>query len=261
MPRPPHHANVMYRVVAAIARSLLVMMTRRNWRGSANLPASGGFIAAGNHMSNFDPLPFAHFLFNSGFPPRILAKASLFKVPVLGWILRGTGQIPVFRQTSTAGESLAAAIEQLKAGECVAVFPEGTLTRDPELWPMTGKTGVARLALTARVPVIPIAQWGSQAILPRYSKRFRPFPRKQVWVYAGEPVDLGDLYDRPLDTATLREATERVMVAITELLEEIRGEKAPQVRHDMRRAPKPENPEPQAIENRSEESGRDEEMS
>lgn len=245
MSKPPQHANLMYRVVASIARTLLFPITRRNWRGSENLPKSGGFIAAGNHMSNFDPLPFAHFLFNMGFPPRILAKASLFKVPVLGWILRGTGQIPVFRQTATAGQSLMAAVEQLRAGECVAVFPEGTLTREPDLWPMTGKTGVARLALTARVPVIPIAQWGSQAILPRYSKRFRPFPRKPVWVHAGEPVDLSDLYDRPLDTATLREATERVMTAITVLLEEIRGEKAPPVRYDMRTALRaaPEDPD------------------
>ncbi|HEX7806866.1 MAG TPA: lysophospholipid acyltransferase family protein, partial [Cellulomonas sp.] len=114
--------------------------------------------------------------------------------------------------------------------------PEGTLTRDPDLWPMVGKTGVARLALMTRAPVIPVAQWGPQDILGRYSKVLKPFPRKKVSVVAGPPVVLDDLYDRPLDTATLREATERVMAAITVILEDLRGEPAPEVRFDVRRA-------------------------
>ncbi len=236
MSRPAQYANLTYRVAIAIGRALLALTTKRNWRGQEHLPSTGGFLAAGNHMSPFDPLPFALFIIHHGHPLRMLAKAPLFKVPVLGWILRKTGQIPVFRQTATAGESLNFAVEQLTAGECVAVFPEGTLTREPHLWPMAGKTGVARLALTAKVPVVPIAQWGSDAILPRYTKRFRPFPRKPVWVHAGPPVDLSDLYDRPQDTLVLREATERIMAAITGLLEDIRGEQAPEVRYDMHKA-------------------------
>ncbi len=238
MSRPAQYTNLTYRVVATIGRALLSVTTKRTWRGMEHLPTTGGFIAAGNHMSMFDPLPFMHFLIRNGHPARILAKASLFKVPVLGWILRKTEQIPVFRQTANAKESLTFAVEKLTAGECVSVFPEGTLTREPNLWPMTGKTGVARLALMAKVPVVPIAQWGSDAILPRYSKKFRPFPRKPVWVSAGPPVDLSDLYGRPLDTVVLREATERIMAAITGLLEEIRGEQAPPVRYDMRKAAK-----------------------
>jgi len=149
-------------------------------------------------------------------------------------VLRASGQIPVFRNTTDAGRSLDAAVAALEAGECVAVFPEGTLTRDPDLWPMVGKTGVARLALTTRVPVIPAAQWGPQNILGRYKKLFKPFPPKKITIVAGPPVDLSDLYDRPMNTATLREATERVMAAITGLLEEIRGEQAPAVRFDVR---------------------------
>jgi len=115
------------------------------------------------------------------------------------------------------------------------VFPEGTLTRDPDLWPMVGKTGAARLALSSGVPVIPVAQWGPQLILPQYSKRLHPFPRKKVSIHAGPPVDLSDLRGRPQDSAVLTEATERIMAAITALLEEIRGEKAPAVRYDMRK--------------------------
>ena len=212
----------------------MLAMTKRDWRGTEHFPVNGGFIAAANHMTEVDPLTFAHFLYDNGLAPRILAKASLFSVPVLGPVLRATGQIPVFRGTADARKSLQSAVEALEDGECVAVFPEGTLTREPDLWPMVGKTGVARLALTTRVPVIPAAQWGPQDLLGRYKKLLKPFPRKLVTIVAGPPVDLDDLYDRPMDAATLREATERVVTAITGLLEEIRGETAPSVRYDPR---------------------------
>ena len=232
---PPQRSNRAYRNVARVVRPFLFAVTRRDWRGQEYFPAEGGFLAAGNHMTNIDPLTFAHFLYDSGFAPKILAKSSLFTVPLLGRVLRASGQIPVFRNTAEAGKSLRAAIIALEEGECVAVFPEGTLTREPDLWPMAGKTGVARLALTTRAPVIPIAQWGPQQLLGRYSKVFKPIPRKRVTVVAGPPVDLSDLYDRPQDTVVLRAATERVMAAITGLLEEIRGEQAPTERFVMRR--------------------------
>jgi 1-acyl-sn-glycerol-3-phosphate acyltransferase len=221
-------------MVAMIVRPFLRATTRRDWRGTGNLPREGGFIAAGNHATEIDPLTFAHVLYDNGFAPRILAKASLFKVPGFGAILRATGQLAVDRGTTRAGDSLEPAVAALAAGEVVAVFPEGTLTRDPDLWPMAGKTGVARLALASRVPVIPIAQWGATELLPRYSKRLRPFPRKQIYVIVGRAVPLDDLYDRPRDSAVLREATERVLDAITALLEQIRGESAPTPRFDLR---------------------------
>ncbi len=233
--RSPVRSNRAYRNVARIVRPILLAITKRDWRGAEHLPADRGFIATSNHMTNIDPLTFAHYLWDNGVAPRILAKAPLFKVPVLGMVLRKSGQIPVYRNTSSAGDSLAAGVQAIVDGECVAVFPEGTLTRDPDLWPMVGKTGVARLALTTRAPVIPIAQWGAQDLLGRYKKLFKPIPPKRVTVVAGPPVVLDDLYDRPQDAATLREATERVMDAITALLVEVRGEPAPAVRYDMRK--------------------------
>ncbi|GCE75094.1 lysophospholipid acyltransferase family protein [Cellulomonas biazotea] len=233
---PPPRSNRAFRVVARILRPLLLAITRRDWRGVENIPRDRGVIVASNHMTNIDPLTFAHFLWDNGFVPKILAKASLFSVPVVGKVLRATGQIPVHRNTAAAGESLQEAIAAIADGDCVAVFPEGTLTRDPDLWPMVGKTGVARLALSTRAPVVPVAQWGPQDLLGRYKKLFKPIPPKKVTIVAGPPVVLDDLYDRPQDTATLREATERVVTAITVLLEEIRGERAPAVRYDMRKA-------------------------
>lgn len=79
-----HPDSRAYRLVALIVRPLMFTITRRDWRGEENIPATGGFIAAGNHMSNIDPLTFAHFLYDNGRAPKILAKASLWKVPLLG---------------------------------------------------------------------------------------------------------------------------------------------------------------------------------
>ncbi|GIG27614.1 lysophospholipid acyltransferase family protein [Cellulomonas marina] len=231
----PTRSTPAYRAVARVVRPAMRAMTRTDWRGAEHLPASGGFIAAANHVTNIDPLTFAHYLWDHGYAPKILAKASLFDVPVLGGVLRATGQIPVARGTAAAGDSLAAAERAVAAGDCVAVFPEGTLTRDPDLWPMLAKTGVARLALATGAPVVPVAQWGAQELLGWYSKRLRPVPRKLVTVVAGPPVDLADLEGRPADTAALREATARIMRAITVQLEGIRGATAPAEPFDMRR--------------------------
>ena len=100
----------------------------------------------------------------------------------------------------------------------VIVYPEGTLTRDPDLWPMRGKFGAVRLALQFGVPVIPAATWGAQQVLPRWSKRLSVFPRKTIDVLIGDPVDLSAWAGRQ-DAAALTEATTAVMQAITALLE------------------------------------------
>ena len=226
----PSRASRAYRNVARVVRPVMRTVSRLDWRGAEHLPATGGYLVVVNHVTNLDPFSFAHFMYDNGVAPRFLAKDSLFRVAVLGPILRATGQIPVARGTAEAGRSLVPAADALAAGEVVAVFPEGTLTRDPDLWPMVGKTGAARLALTTGAPVIPVAQWGAHRILGRYSRVFKPFPRKRVTVVAGPPIDLSDLMPAPgaaPDTASLRAATTRIMGTITAMLEEIRGERAP----------------------------------
>ncbi len=232
---PPPRSNRAYRVVARIVRPVLFACTRPQWSGVEHLPRDRGFIAAVNHVTVLDPLTTAHYLYDHGFAPRILAKDSLFRVPVLGRVLRAVEQVPVYRGTSRAGDALRDAVTALAAGECVVIFPEGTLTREPDMWPMAAKTGVARLALATRAPVVPIAQWGTHRVIARYGKVPRPFPRKPVTVVAGPPVDLSDLYDRATDAGALREATERVMDAITAMLEQVRGEPSPPERFVWRR--------------------------
>jgi 1-acyl-sn-glycerol-3-phosphate acyltransferase len=232
-----------YRFVAAIARPLVLLFTKRVWRGTENLKTTSGLIVCCNHISNFDPLVLALFLNDNGRPPRFLAKAQVFKVPVFGAILKSAGQIPVHRGTSVAANSLRDAEAAVKAGETAVIYPEGTHTYDPQLWPMTGATGAARLALTTRVPLIPVAQWGAQNIISIDGKGLKLIPRQTTYVTAGSAVDFDDLYELPMDSVTLNSATERIMDAITDLLEDLRGEKAPKLRWDRRRQPGSTPPE------------------
>jgi 1-acyl-sn-glycerol-3-phosphate acyltransferase len=219
-----------------LIRALLMVFTRRDWKGAENFPTSGGFVVCPNHLSHVDPFVFAHFLYDNGHPPFFLGKSGVFEIPIIGRLLTAAQQIPVQRGTSHAAEAFSAAVAAVREGKCVPIFPEGTLTRDPQIWPMTGKTGAARVALTTRCPVIPVAQWGPQEIQAPYAKELHLLPRKTMRLIAGPPVDLSDLYDRPLSGATLREATDRILDAITRQLETIRGEQAPAARFDSRTA-------------------------
>lgn len=199
-----------------------------------HLPRDRGFVVCVNHISYLDPLSVAHFLHDNGFPPRFLAKESLFRVPVGGALLRGAGQIPVLRDSADASRAFGAAVEAVRAGECVVVYPEGTLTRDPGLWPMQGKTGAARIALATGCPVVPVAQWGVQEILGPYARRPRLLPRRTMHVWAGPPVDLREYRGRPMDAVGLRAVTDRVLGDITALLARIRGVPVPTERWDPR---------------------------
>ncbi|MFJ5516304.1 lysophospholipid acyltransferase family protein [Streptomyces griseoluteus] len=224
-----------YRFAAVICKPPLAVLIKRDWRGMEHIPADGGFITAVNHNSHVDPFAYAHYQYNTGRVPRFLAKSGLFKKGFVGAAMRGTGQIPVYRESTDALSAFRAAIEAVEKGECVAFYPEGTLTRDPDGWPMTAKTGAARVALQTKCPVVPVAQWGVNELLPPYAKKPNLFPRKTHHVLAGPPVDLSRFYDREMTAEVLREATEVIMAAITRQLEEIRGEKAPAVPYDPRR--------------------------
>jgi 1-acyl-sn-glycerol-3-phosphate acyltransferase len=157
--------------------------------------------------------------------PHYLAKASLFKVPILGYLLPKVGQIPVYRGGKSNDEPLRSAKEFLKAGQVVVVFPEGTLTRDPNLWPMRGKTGAIRMAAELGVPIVPAAHWGVHEVLGNYNKRFRPNPFHLTRVKIGEPIIL-DIGNNPT-AQQVNDATEMVMNAIASLVGEMRGETPP----------------------------------
>jgi 1-acyl-sn-glycerol-3-phosphate acyltransferase len=227
-----------YRLAAVIAKPPLVVLFKRDWQGMEHIPRDGGFITAINHNSYLDPLSYAHFQYNSGRVPRFLAKAALFKAPFVGLMLRGTRQIPTFRESSDAVGAFRAAVDAIERGECVAFYPEGTLTRDPAQWPMQGKTGAARVALLTKAPVIPVAQWGANEVMPPYArkKRLRLLPRKTLRVKAGPSVDLSAYYGQEPTAEVLRAATDTIMADVTGLLGELRGEAVPAEPFDYRTA-------------------------
>lgn len=216
-----------YRMAAVILRPFMMLITRRDWRGTSNLDVDSGMVLAANHLSWFDPIVISHVLWDNGRPPRFLAKDSLFRMPVVGWVMRNAGQIPVMRGTKDAAAAVEAAVQAAASGECVIVYPEGTITKDPDLWPMAAKTGAARIALTAGVPVIPMAHWGAQEVMRPYRKEFKALPPKMMHVLIGPPVNLDDLRtEGEPDAETLHQATDRVMNAITALLREVREDQA-----------------------------------
>jgi 1-acyl-sn-glycerol-3-phosphate acyltransferase len=217
------------RFAVALVYPSVSLLFKRRWAGLDRIPATGPAIVAVNHISYADPLIFARFIWDAGRVPRYLAKASLFRLPFgLGRIVAGAGQIPVHRETVDAAQALQSAVEALGRGEVVLIYPEGTVTRDPDFWPMQAKTGVARLALLAPgVPVIPVGQWGAQHFLDVYSRTFRPWPRKRISISAGPPVDLSDFAGSAPESAVLHQMTDRIMAEVRDLVADIRGEQPP----------------------------------
>lgn len=225
-----------YRVAEVVLIPLLRATMRHRWRGAENLPLSGGVIVVANHISKIDPVTFGYFVHRTGRVPRYLAKRELFEHKWLGRVMVGAEMIPVQRGADGAASSVQSAVDAVRAGSCIVVYPEATITRDPNLWPMVGKTGAARIALETGAPVIPVAQWGAQRVLPPYAKRPVLRGRQTMYARAGRPVDLDDLRGREPDADVLAAATTRIMNAITAELEIIRGEQAPVERFDPRAA-------------------------
>lgn len=222
---PKRENNLLFVLVATILAPLLRLTMRIKTEGVEKLP-KGGYVLVGNHLSYLDPLAFAYSVYlHMKRVPHYLAKASLFKVPILGFLLPKVGQIPVFRGGKSNEEPLRAAKEFIKAGQVVVVFPEGTLTRDPELWPMRGKSGAIRMAAELGVPIVPAAHWGVHKVLGNYNLRFRPNPFHLVKVKIGDPIQLSIGTNPTIEQ--VNQATELVMNKVAALVGEMRGETPP----------------------------------
>ncbi len=227
--KPKSEKTAIFRFIAGLLIPLMNVLARYRVKGLDNVPATGSFVVAPNHYNYIDPIVIGIGLWRSGRMPRYLAKASLFQIPIVGALLLRAEQIPVERAgTSRDGAGpLKQAQKIAAAGHAVVIYPEGSLTRDPDSWPMRGKYGAVRTAMDAGIPLIPAASWGAQLVLPRSTNRISLFPRKTVNVVFGEPVDLSEFAGRPRDSRVLAEATAKLMAAITALVEELRGETAP----------------------------------
>ncbi len=255
-------AEPAYRMLAHGAHAALSLVTRRHWRHQERVPSTGGVLFVANHISNFDPLVLGEYLIYSGRWPRYLGKQDLWHEPVIGWLAAHCGQIPIQRQAGESGAGLAVAEQAIREGKAVTVYPEGTITADPDGWPMVARSGAARLALATRCPVIPLGQTGADLVIPGKQMHFpRLFPPKPVTIACGEPVVLDDLYAayHPAGTEpgvgravaqrsheAIVEAGARIMDAVTALVEEVRGRPAPEERYDLRlgrRVPRPAPPD------------------
>jgi 1-acyl-sn-glycerol-3-phosphate acyltransferase len=212
---------------AAFFYPLCRVLARRTNRGTERVPRTGAAILVLNHVSHLDPMFDAVFVHKLRRVPHFLAKDSLFKPFLIRHVLYGSGQIPVYRGTADAKESLREANKALAEGKLVVVYPEGTITKDPDGWPMFARTGVARLALDNDVPVLPAARWGTRDILDGYHRKFRPFPRHDVVTVVGEPMDLSKYRGREVGQRDMREVTDLLMHDITQLVARIRGETPP----------------------------------
>ena len=226
---PRDERTGIFRVLELTVIPFLWVIARIEREGTANIPREGGFVIAPNHTSNLDPIIVGAAVYKAGRSPHFLGKASLWTVPVVASLLRATRQIPVYRgEVTRDNDPLRSAVEAIGTdGRGVIVYPEGTLTRHPDLWPMRGKTGAVRLAIAAGVPLIPAAQWGTERVLPPYSKWLRPLPRTTIVVRFGEPLDLSAYAGKTLDGATLMKATNELMDAITALVADLRHEAPP----------------------------------
>lgn len=232
-PAPERRTPSIFWFFAALAAVPLEAMFK--YRIDGELPRTGPYILTPNHYSDLDPVTTGYAIWKLGRKPVFMAKASLFKVPVVGKLLTASGQIPVERERGAAKQGTMNAARQLvENGSAVIIYPEGTLTREPDGWPMRGKPGAVRLALETGVPIIPIATMGADAVMPRFArtKKFRFRLRTPLHVKVGHPVDLSAFQGRAHSRTAVTAATELVMTEITRLLEELRGETAPAERYD-----------------------------
>jgi len=232
----PLGINFGFRIGAAVLMPILKVITERNWLNTEKIPKSGPAVFFSNHVSYLDALVFAHYFFENGRALRFIGKEAVFKIPVVGWVLYKAEQIPVKRESDSAAVALGEAIAALKMGHAIGIYPEGTLTRDPNLWPMTGKTGAVRLAIASGAPLIPVAQWGDHEILAPYSKKLKLFPPKPISIKCGDPIDLSKWAGKVDDPAAMEEATNYAMRILADMVGELRNEPAPAQLFDLRKS-------------------------
>lgn len=186
-------------------------------------------VLASNHIGTFDPVALVAAARVRGVAPTMLAAAGLFRVPVVGSVLRACGHIPVDRRSAAVADVLHDAQAALARGAVVALYPEGRIGLDPGMWPERGKTGVARLAMRCGATVVPVAQWGAHEVVAYAGVGamvwgvLRALARRPVIrVHFGPPVDLSDL---PVDgRGSALRATERILDAVTAGLVLVRGD-------------------------------------
>ncbi len=203
-----------YWMIKGLLKPLLRAMYRIRVEGVANVPATGPAIIAANHRSFLD----------SVFIPLVvrrrrvtyLAKADYFKSWKTAWFFKAIGQISTERDGGRRSqESLEIALDVLREGKLLGIYPEGT--RSPDGYLHRGRTGVARLTLAAGVPVIPCAVIGTEEVMPKAAKMPRLGGRLKIEVRFGKPLDFSSYEGKESDRLILRSVTDEIMREIMRL--------------------------------------------
>ena len=234
---PGWSGAAIYAVAAGLVGAVLTVVARLQVAGVRGRAAvvrrlpDGPVIVISNHTSYADGLLLAIVCRRLGRSARMLATAGVFKAPVIGSVARRIGFIPVNRGAANAAEALGPAAEALAAGELVAIFPEGRLTRDPDRWPEKAKTGAVRLALQTGAPIVPVALEGAYRVVGRrklLSSLLRNvLLRPKVATAVGEPIDVRGLLQGPQTPDEIRRVTDVVWSRLIDLVEQLRGQEAP----------------------------------
>ncbi|HEY7224598.1 MAG TPA: lysophospholipid acyltransferase family protein [Micromonosporaceae bacterium] len=219
---------LLWRFVLPLSRLVVPLICRV--RVSTSMPyhlTRGPLILASNHIGTFDPIAATAACAHMRIAPRMMATGGLFRAPVLGALMRAAGHIRVDRGTGNVANAVPDAVVALDAESTVFVYPEGRIGLDPGMWPERLRTGLARLALTTRAPVVPVAIWGSHEVVAYHGWDSMIgmlltclWRRPIVRVHFGAPVDLSDLTAGTVGDA--QRAGDRIADAITAELAPLR---------------------------------------
>lgn len=195
-----------YRLVEITAKTLVFATGAKiDYQGLENIPASGGAVVAINHTSYVDFLPAALAVVRAGRRLRFMVKAEMQEVSIVRFLIKHTKAIPVDR--SAGAQAYSAAVHSLASGEIVGMYPEATISRSFELKDF--KTGAARMAHEAGVPIIPLIVWGAQRIWTKDHPKDLGHNNIPVRLQIGEPMDAGPDFERT--TAQLHDVMEHVL--------------------------------------------------
>ena len=189
MPGPGSELNGWWRAGVALVGPVLRLLFDLRWAGIERIPRTGPALLAANHVSSLDGVVLAYLVARRGNrPTRYLVAAEFFDRRFHGFWLRTFKQIPIRRGVGDSG-ALDEAVATVRSGAVAGIFPEGTVNPDPGGPMLRGRTGVARIALAARAPVIPVGIWGTQIRWPRSGLTFRRPLRPTVALAFGPPVE------------------------------------------------------------------------
>lgn len=239
-PRTPNTAEInaqnpkaTERLLEGVSKVLRNRSKVRAW-GLERVPETGTFITAASHVTMYDVFVPMMSLFHMGRRPRYMAKAEMAKWPLIGKWFQLVGMQPVPRRSGQAKAIEEESIKIITSGRPLTIWPEGTVTRDPQKWVMSLKPGIGYIALESsrrlgrQVPIFCAVTWGAASI-----NQWWPWPRKNVVMCYDEQLDYADLLadmdswgeEPPADKVS--ELTMRVFRRMNEVMEEIRGERMP----------------------------------